>query len=220
MKLKDMNRESNMVYTLIQCSLLDDVSWISPIINMVKIRNILTTALLIISSSYVYGMPDVSRALSDIEFKTESSSNTKLDVYEGKIILLFFGYTNCPDICPTTLLDISRTLKELGKDSDKVQAVFVSVDPERDTPKHLNDYVKYFDKRIIGLSSDKTNIDKLHKYFRTTYELLNASEENYLVEHSSNLYIIDENMVVDRIIANGLPSSEITKAVRKLINRI
>lgn len=187
---------------------------------MVKLRKILTTALLILSSSYAYAMPDVSRALSDIEFKTESSSNTKLDVYEGKIILLFFGYTNCPDICPTTLLDISKSLKELGEDSDKVQAVFVSVDPQRDTPKHLNDYVKYFDKRIVGLSSDKTNIDKLHKYFRTTYELLNASEENYLVEHSSNLYIIDENMVVDRIIANGLPSSEITKAVRKLINRI
>jgi len=187
---------------------------------MVKLRKILTTALLILSSSYAYAMPDVSRALSDIEFKTESSSNTKLDVYEGKIILLFFGYTNCPDICPTTLLDISRSLKELGEDSDKVQAVFVSVDPQRDTPKHLNDYVKYFDKRIVGLSSDKTNIDKLHKYFRTTYELLNASEENYLVEHSSNLYIIDENMVVDRIIANGLPSSEITKAIRKLINRI
>lgn len=187
---------------------------------MVKLRKILTTALLILSSSYVYAMPDVSRALSDIEFKTESSSNTKLDVYEGKIILLFFGYTNCPDICPTTLLDISKSLKELGEDSDKVQAVFVSVDPQRDTPKHLNDYVKYFDKRIVGLSSDKTNIDKLHKYFRTTYELLNASEENYLVEHSSNLYIIDENMVVDRIIANGLPSSEITKAIRKLINRI
>ena len=187
---------------------------------MVKLRKILTTALLILSSSYAYAMPDVSRALSDIEFKTESSSNTKLDVYEGKIILLFFGYTNCPDICPTTLLDISKSLKELGEDSDKVQAVFVSVDPQRDTPKHLNDYVKYFDKRIVGLSSDKTNIDKLHKYFRTTYELLNASEENYLVEHSSNLYIIDENMVVDRIIANWLPSSEITKAIRKLINRI
>ncbi len=187
---------------------------------MVKLRKILTTALLILSSSYAYAMPDVSRALTDIEFKTESSSNTKLDVYEGKIILLFFGYTNCPDICPTTLLDISKSLKELGEDSDKVQAVFVSVDPQRDTPKHLNDYVKYFDKRIVGLSSDKTNIDKLHKYFRTTYELLNASEENYLVEHSSNLYIIDENMVVDRIIANGLPSSEITKAIRKLINRI
>ena len=187
---------------------------------MVKLRKILTTTLLILSSSYVYAMPDVSKALSDIEFKTESSSNTKLDAYEGKIILLFFGYTNCPDICPTTLLDISKSLKELGEDSDKVQAVFVSVDPQRDTPKHLNDYVKYFDKRIVGLSSDKTNIDKLHKYFRTTYELLNASEENYLVEHSSNLYIIDENMVVDRIIANGLPSSEITKAIRKLINRI
>ena len=187
---------------------------------MVKIKNILIVVLLIMPSSYVYSMPDVSRALSDIEFKTESSSNAKLDVYKGKIILLFFGYTNCPDICPTTLLDISRTLNELGNDSDKVQAVFISVDPERDTPRHLNNYVKYFDKRIVGLSSDKANIDKLHKYFRTTYELLNASEENYLVEHSSNLYIIDENMIVDRIIANGLPSSEITKAVRKLINHI
>ena len=94
---------------------------------MVKLRKILTTALLILSSSYVYAMPDVSRALSDIEFKTESSSNTKLDVYEGKIILLFFGYTNCPDICPTTLLDISKSLKELGEDSDKVQAVFLKL---------------------------------------------------------------------------------------------
>ena len=72
MKLKVMNRENNMVYTLIQCSLIDDVNWISPIINMVKLRKILTTALLILSSSYVYAMPDVSRALSDIEFKTES----------------------------------------------------------------------------------------------------------------------------------------------------
>ena len=188
--------------------------------NMVKMKNLLLGFLLIASINHTYSMPDVSTALSEIEFKTVKSDSIKLDMYKDKIVLLFFGYTNCPDICPTTLLDISKTLKELGDDSDKVQAVFISVDPERDTPKHLNDYVKYFDKRIIGVSSDKTNIDKLHKYFRTTYELLNASEENYLVEHSSNLYIIDENMVVDRIIANGLPSSEITKAVRKLINRI
>ena len=118
------------------------------------------------------------------------------------------------------MLDISKSLKELGQDSNKVQAVFVSVDPERDTPEHLNNYVKYFDDRIVGLSSDKENIDKLHKYFRTKYELLNSKEENYLVEHSSNLYIINENMVVERIIANGLPSTEITKAIKKLINRI
>ena len=187
---------------------------------MVKIKKILALCFLLILSNHVYSMPDVSQAFSDIQFKSEDSKNMKLDEYKGKIILLFFGYTNCPDICPTTLLDISRTLKELGKDSDKVQAVFVSVDPERDTPKHLNDYVKYFDEKIVGLTSDKYNIDKLHKYFKTKYELLYSEDDNYLVEHSSNLYIIDKNLVVDRIIANGLSNSEITKAVMKLINRI
>ena len=79
---------------------------------------------------------------------------------------------------------------------------------------------KFFDERIVGLSSDKENIDKLHRYFKTKYELLYSKDENYLVEHSSNLYIIDKDLIVDRIIANGLPSSEITKAVKKLINRI
>ena len=187
---------------------------------MVKIKKILTLSLLLVISNHVYSMPDVSQALSDIKFKSEESQNIKLDKYKGKIILLFFGYTNCPDICPTTLLDISRTLKELGGDSDKVQAIFISVDPKRDTPKHLNDYVKYFDEKIVGLTSDRHNIDKLHKYFKTKYELLYSEDDNYLVEHSSNLYVIDANLVVDRIIANGLPNSEITKAVKKLINRI
>ena len=187
---------------------------------MDKIRSSLLIILLTIFNNNVFSMPDVSRALSDVEFQSDTPTKTKLDIYKGKIIVLFFGYTNCPDICPTALLDISKSLKELGQDSNKVQAVFVSVDPERDTPEHLNNYVKYFDDRIVGLSSDKENIDKLHKYFRTKYELLNSKEENYLVEHSSNLYIINENMVVERIIANGLPSTEITKAIKKLINRI
>ena len=188
--------------------------------NMVKFRNIFVLITLLIMSNYIHAMPNLNKALSDVEFRTVTSETTKLDTYKGKIILLFFGYTNCPDICPTTLLDMSRTLKELGEDSEKVQAVFISVDPKRDTPEHLNNYVKYFDERIIGLSSDKKNIDKLHRYFKTKYELLYSKDENYLVEHSSNLYIIDKDLIVDRIIANGLPSSEITKAVKKLINRI
>jgi cytochrome oxidase Cu insertion factor (SCO1/SenC/PrrC family) len=187
---------------------------------MVKIKNLLIVIILTMLGNNVYSMPDVSRALSDIEFQIDNSTKTKLDIYKGKIIVLFFGYTNCPDICPTALLDISKSLKELGQESEKVQAVFISVDPDRDTPEHLSNYVRYFDDRIIGLSSDKKNIDKLHKYFKTKYELLNSKEQNYLVEHSSNLYIINENMIVERIIANGLPSTEITKAIKKIINRI
>ena len=115
-------------------------------------------------------------------------------------------------------MDISRTLKELKDDAKKVQAVFVSVDYKRDTPQYLNKYVNYFDERILGISSDKKNIDKLNKYFKTNYSLLDSNKENYLVEHSSNLYIIGEDLVVKRIIAHGLPYTEITKAVKKLIN--
>ena len=163
---------------------------------MDKIKSSLLIILLTIFNNNVFSMPDVSRALSDVEFQSDALTKTKLDIYKGKIIVLFFGYTNCPDICPTALLDISKSLKELGQDSSKVQAIFISVDPERDTPEHLNNYVKYFDDRIVGLSSDKGNIDKLHKYFRTKYELLNSKEENYLVEHSSNLEFNNSYLVL------------------------
>ena len=179
---------------------------------------IIIVVLLIIHPKFLAAMPDVNKALSDVEFQSIESTNIKLTEYKGKIILLFFGYTNCPDICPTTLLDISRTLKELKGDAKKVQAIFVSVDYKRDTPQYLNEYVNYFDERILGISSDKKNIDKLNKYFKTNYSLLDSNKENYLVEHSSNLYIIGEDLVVKRIIAHGLPYTEITKAVKKLIN--
>ena len=119
---------------------------------------IIIVVLLMINPKFLAAMPDVNKALSDVEFQSIESENIKLTKYKGKVILLFFGYTNCPDICPTTLLDISRTLKELKDDAEKVQAIFVSVDYKRDTPQFLNQYVNYFDKRILGISSYKKNI--------------------------------------------------------------
>jgi len=185
-----------------------------------KIKNFVNVVaiLLLVNPIYLFAMPDVSDALSEVTFQSSESEKIKLTKYKGKIILLFFGYTNCPDICPTTLMDISRTLKELKDEADKVQVVFVSVDYKRDTPRYLNEYVNYFDKRIIGVSSDKTNIDRINKYFKTTYALLDSDSKNYLVEHSSNLYIIGKDLVVKRIVASGLPYTEITKAVKKLID--
>ena len=179
---------------------------------------ILIVALLIIHPPFLSAMPDVNKALSEVEFQSLESENIKLTKYKGKVILLFFGYTNCPDICPTTLMDISRSLKELKNDAGKVQAIFVSVEYKRDTPEYLNEYVNYFDKRILGISSDKNNIDKINKYFKTTYSLLDSNSKNYLVEHSSNLYIIGQDLIVKRIVASGLPYTEITKAIKKIID--
>jgi len=180
-------------------------------------RYVMGLFLIIVLSPISYSMPDMSKTLSNVEFSTTKSKNFKLEVFKGQVILIFFGYTHCPDICPSTLLDISKSMKELGKDSEKVQPIFISVDYKRDTPEHLETYVKFFDKRIIGITSDKKNLDKISQYFRTKYALLDAASENYIVEHSSNIYILDQNLQVRRIIANGLPSSEITRAVKKLL---
>ena len=188
------------------------------VVLYLKFKRCFVGLFLIISlSPMAYSMPDMSKALSDAEFLTTKSKDFKLEVFKGKIILIFFGYTHCPDICPATLLDISKSMKELGKDAEKIQPIFISVDYKRDTPEHLATYVKFFDKRIIGITSDKKNIDKISQYFRTKYALLDAASENYIVEHSSNIYILDQSLQVRRIIANGLPSSEITRAVKKLL---
>ena len=170
-----------------------------------------------ILSQNIHAMPDVSKALQEVSFTTTTQKSLTLDEYEGKIMLIFFGYTHCPDICPTTMLDIRKSLKELGDLAERVQPVFISVDYLRDTPQIITKYVKFFDDRILGLTSSKEEIDKITKYFKIPYELVNsANNPNYIVEHSSNLYVIDKNMIVKRIIPNGLPYSEITKTVRSL----
>ena len=186
-----------------------------------KLHNYTLICICILAMSYPIqskSMPDVSKAFDDVEFQTTQLKSLKLNSFEGKIIVLFFGYTHCPDICPTALLDISKTLKELGGDASLVQPVFISVDYKRDKPEILEQYVKFFDERIIGISSNKFNIDKISKYFKINYSLLDSESKNYLVEHSSNLYVIDKDLIVKKIIPNGLPSTEITKAIKKLIN--
>jgi len=178
------------------------------------IQSFILSALLV---QNIYAMPDVSKALHEVSFVTPTEKSVKLDRYEGKVMLVFFGYTHCPDICPTTMLDIRKSLIELGDLAERVQPVFISVDHQRDTPEIVSKYVDFFDKRILGLTSSKKMIDKITKYFKIPYELVDSKNNpNYIVEHSSNLYVIDENMVVKRIIPNGLPYTEITKTIRSL----
>ena len=176
-----------------------------------------TITLIFVMSSNSFAMPDMTNAFYDVSFLNTKSETIKLNEYEDKILLVFFGYTHCPDICPSTLIDITKSLRELGDDAVEVQPIFISVDYLRDTPERLQKYMEFFDSRILALTSSEDDLKKISKNFRTTFELVNPSTSNYLVEHSSNLYIIDKGLTVKRIIANGLPSSEITKTVKKLI---
>ena len=161
--------------------------------------------------------PDMTNVFSDINFYNESKELERFTGYKDKVLLVFFGYTHCPDVCPTTVLDMARVLKALGDDSDEVLPIFISVDHKRDDYEKVRNYVDFFDTRIAALSSNKENIDNLTKFFKTKYELVDPAKPGFLVEHSSNIYILDKNLQVKKIIPNGIPSDEITVMLKKYL---
>ena len=161
--------------------------------------------------------PDMTDVFSDIDFYNESKELEKFVGYKDKVLLVFFGYTHCPDVCPTTVLDMARVMKSLGDDSDGVLPIFISVDHQRDDYVKVRNYVDFFDTRIAALTSNKENIDKLTKFFKTKYELVDPAKPGFLVEHSSNIYILDKSLQVKKIIPNGIPSEEITVMLKKYL---
>ena len=110
----------------------------------------------------------------------------RLEEFRGKAVVLFFGFTHCPDVCPTTLADIARITKGM----ERVQPIFVSVDPERDTPQQLEKYVKAFDPRIIALRGDLPATQRLAKDFKIYFEKRKTGD-TYSIDHSSQTYVID-----------------------------
>ena len=111
----------------------------------------------------------------------------------GKPYAIFFGFTRCPDVCPTTLLDMTNRLEELKGDADKLHVVFVTIDPERDTPEFLADYMKSFDKRIIGLTGTREQIARIAKAYRVIYEKVPGSGSDYTMNHTATVYLFDKN---------------------------
>ena len=170
-----------------------------------------------VSSDISKAFPDMSNVFERVDFYNKDNKFEKFNGYEDKVLLVFFGYTHCPDVCPTTVLDMARVMKGLGDQSENVLPIFISVDYDRDNYNKVRDYVDFFDSRIAALTSDKKNIDMLTKYFKTKYEFVDPKDKGYIVEHSSNIYVLDKKLQVKQIIPNGIPSKEITKIVKKFL---
>ena len=113
--------------------------------------------------------------------------------FRGKYMLVFFGYTSCPDICPTTLQLMAGVLEKLGPKADRITPIFISVDPERDTPKKLQSYVKSFDPRLIGLTGTPDEIAAAAKVYRLYYAKVPNKDKpgDYTMDHSSVIYVMD-----------------------------
>ena len=161
--------------------------------------------------------PDMSSVFEKVSFYDKNNKITKFNGHQNKVLLVFFGYTHCPDVCPTTVLDMARVMKGLGDESSQVLPMFISVDYDRDDYKKVREYVDFFDNRIAALTSNKENIDALTKFFKTKYEFVDPKNKGYIVEHSSNIYVLDKKLQVKKIIPNGIPSTEITRIVRKFL---
>ena len=125
-----------------------------------------------------------------LELTDHTGKPRRLEDFRGKAVVLFFGFTRCPDICPTTLADIAQAVKSLGADAERVQVLMVSVDPERDTPEALAKYVTAFDPRFVALRGDLEATKKVAGEYKIFFEKA-KSGDSYTVNHSAQSYVID-----------------------------
>lgn len=110
---------------------------------------------------------------------------------KGKPFAVFFGFTHCPNVCPTTLSDLTLDLDDLGPLADRIAVLFVSVDPERDTPAAMQDYLSAFDRRIVGLSGTPEQIQAVAKAYRVFYEKVPTPGGDYTMNHTASVYLMD-----------------------------
>jgi len=112
---------------------------------------------------------------------------------KGKPFLVFFGFTHCPDVCPTTLFDISEVLRSLGPDADRAAALFITVDPERDSPASLKDYLGSFDPHLRGLTGDAEALASVAKEYRVYYKKVPLDSGDYTMDHTAIVYLMDKD---------------------------
>jgi protein SCO1 len=131
---------------------------------------------------------------SEIDLARSDGSRFRLSELRGDVILLFFGYTSCPDVCPTTMAELRLAFSELKEqDVKRVKVVFVTVDPDRDTPERMQEYVNQFNPAFIGLSGTKTDLEKIWAEYGVYRELANEqSAAGYIVNHTARINLIDQ----------------------------
>ena len=139
--------------------------------------------------------------------------------FRGKAVVVFFGYMYCPDVCPTTMAEMASVMEELGPLADQVQVLFVTVDPERDTPEKLAQYVPEFDKRFIGLTGDQEAFDKVAKEFKVFYEKVPGKEPgSYTMNHTSGSYVFDQHGRVRLFLRHGKGTEPIVHDLKVLLS--
>lgn len=162
---------------------------------------------------------DASEPVSGLAFAGENGP-VSIESFRGKPLVLYFGYTNCPDVCPTTLSDIARAMTSLGAQADKVQVAMVSIDPERDTAERMANYTRAFHPSFTGLSGDAEQIANAAMQFGVHYARTGEASQSaagYAMEHTASVLVLDADGRLRLILPFGMSSADIADDLRALL---
>jgi len=152
-------------------------------------------------------------ALTDFNGKPRTLAD-----FKGKVVVLFFGYTQCPDVCPTTMAELAQVMQQLGPQADQVQVLFVTLDPERDTPELLKAYVPQFDKRFLGLYGTPEQTAKTAKEFKVFYTKVPGSAPGqYSIDHTAGSYVFDRDGKIRLFVRHGQGPAPLVHDIRQLL---
>lgn len=197
-----------------------------------KTLNIAALSLLLIvfigAIVFVFAKPDLPRGTTygepyppapDFTLARANGDSFQLSAYRGDLILLFFGYTSCPDVCPTTLAELNLALKDLKPDdAAQVKVVFVTVDPNRDTPQVTQDYVNKFNTAFIGLSGSETELAPVWQGFGIYREIVGSeSAVGYVVDHTARVTLVDRDGNLRISFPNDIPVEDIVHDLKLLL---
>lgn len=155
------------------------------------------------------------------DFTLDSNQGkVSLSDYDGKVRMLYFGYTFCPDVCPGSLQRVGAAFKKLNPEElAQVQGMLISVDPDRDTLQKLEDYTKYFHPQIVGVTGKKSEIDEIAKRYDVTYRKAEGSTpENYLVDHTGYIFVLDKTGKIRDYLPHAVKIGRAVEVIRTLIN--
>jgi protein SCO1 len=152
-------------------------------------------------------------ALTDHDGKARTLAD-----FKDKAVVVFFGFTQCPDVCPTTLAEMTEVLKLLGADSKRVQVLFITIDPERDTPDLLRKYVPAFHPSFLGLTGSNEAIAKVAKEFKVFYQKsVGKTPGSYTMDHTANSYVFDPQGRVRLVVKHGLGAEPLVQDLKQLL---
>jgi protein SCO1 len=152
-----------------------------------------------------------------LELTDHNGERRSLSDFKGKVVVVFFGFTHCPDACPTTMVELAKVARDLGPDASRMQVLFVTVDPERDTPAVLRQYVPNFDARFLGLHGTPEDTARTAKEFKVYFQKQPLPGGSYTVDHSAGTFILDEEGRLRLFAQYGAGSSALLHDIRLLL---